>query len=243
MEKNLNQKVVLSALYAGLLMASHVMAAECGQAKLVEAGSTNVSVSKNTCTDNSQISLGSVLELSSGSRMWLKFNPSARGETFQLICQNKSSGAVKVNVTSTTDPWVKPEGIKSCEKWKNNKLSCESNSGEKNSFFCALAKAKVDTSDAASKMAMTTSVKMRGVLPIPAVTVSADDIIASIKPEIELCKTLYNVTDQVEMSWTVSSGKIQDLNVSNPNSDLVSCMGDAAKQTNLNQDISIKYSF
>jgi hypothetical protein len=246
MSKKSNQNLILSAVHAGLLIsglfAGDVIAAECGQAKLVEAGSSSVNVTKNTCSEQSRIGLGSVLELSSGSRMWLKFDPSATGETFQLICQNKAADTVKVNVASTTDPWIKPEGVKNCDKWKNNKLSCESNSGESHSFFCAIAKAKVESSDTVPKM--TTSVKMRAVnvfsVPVP---VSAEDVIKNIKPEIELCKNLYNVSEKVGMGWTVSLGKIQDLTIDSNNSDFVACVEAAVKQANADQDLSIKYSF
>jgi hypothetical protein len=88
---------------------------------------------------------------------------------------------------------------------------------------------------------MTTSVKMRGIT-IPTI-VPVDEVIKSIKPEIELCKSLYNVTEKVDMSWTVSLGIIKDLSVNNENKDFVACVEGVAKQANANQDISVKYSF
>lgn len=243
MSKKLNQRMALSAVNAGLLLsslvASVVVAAECGQAKLVEAGSAGVNITKNLCQDPSRITLGSVLELTSGSRMWLKFDPSATGETFQLICQNKSAETIKIDIAGTTKPWINPQGLKNCEHWKNNKFSCEGSSGEKNSFFCAVASAKPERAGSAPEV--TTSVKMRRI-PLP-VIVPVEDIIKSIKPEIELCKSLYNVSEKVEMSWTISVGIIKDLNVNSENKDLISCVEDVVKQANANQDLSIKYSF
>lgn len=230
--------VVNIGLLISSLVASDLMAATCGQAKLVEAGSAGVNITKNPCQDPTRIPLGSVLELSSGSRMWLKFDPSAAGETSQLICQNKSSETVKVNVASATTPWIKPQGLKNCEQWKDNKLSCEGSGGEKNSFFCAIAIAKAERSSTVPEP--TTSVKMRSPFPV---IVPVEDIIKSIKPEIELCKSLYNVSEKVEMSWTVSVGKIQDLMVNSENKDLVDCVEDVVKQANAAQDLSIKYSF
>jgi hypothetical protein len=259
MNSKINQHRILSALKMGLLVsslvASTVMAAECGQAKLVEAGSAGVNVLKNTCQQQSRITLGTVLELPSGSRMWLKFDPSTTGESFQLICQNKSAGIVTVNITSNTAPWIKAEGLQNCEQWKANKLSCDGSNGEKSSFFCASASAKPAPSDtrevrpelttsvtsSKAKPEMTTSVKMRGIT-IPTI-VPVDEVIKSIKPEIELCKSLYNVTEKVDMSWTVSLGIIKDLSVNNENKDFVACVEGVAKQANANQDISVKYSF
>lgn len=243
MSSKFNQRIVLLALNMGLvlssLVAADVMAAGC-QAKLVEAGSTGVSVSKNTCQEQSKITLGSVLELSPGSRMWLKFDPNPTGESFQLICQNRSASAITVSVAGTAAPWIKPQGVKNCEQWKNSKLLCDSSSGEKSSFFCAIASAKPEK--AKNPMEVTTSVKMRGLFPLPTVTV--DEVIKNIQPDIELCKNLYNVSEKTEMSWTVVSlGIIKDLKVSSDNQDFIACVEGVVKQANSNQDISVKHSF
>jgi hypothetical protein len=244
MSKTFSQSLVRSAVKNSLLISSFLLAgtafADCGQAKLVEAGSHSVSVTKNDCADSSRISSGATLELAPGSRMWLKFDPAANGETVQLICQNKTADAVHVNFSGAAEPWIKADGVKECSKWSNNKLSCESQSGEKNSFFCAVAKAKPEA-PASSAPKMTTSVKMRG-FGIP-VTLSADDVIKDIQPEIELCKSLYNVTDKVEMGWTVSVGKIQDLNIQSDNRDFVGCVEEVVKAANADQDLSIKHAF
>lgn len=256
MINKVNRSMASVAVNAGLLLSSlvvgNVSAAECGQAKLVEAGSSGVAVTKNSCQEPLRITLGSVLELSSNSRMWLKFDPSSKGELVQLICQNKSSEAIKVDVTSTNTPWIKPQGLKDCEPWKNNKLSCVGSGGEKNSFFCAVASAKSERSgtgpDRTTSVTMkeaqpelTTSVKMRSItLPV---AVPVEDIIKTMKPDIELCKSLYSVSEKLDMSWTISVGKIQDLSVNSENKDLVDCVEDVVKQANANQDLSIKHAF
>lgn len=245
MSKKFNQRSILLALNIGLVLsgfaASNVMAAGCGQAKLIEAGSSGVNVSNNSCQDQpSRIALGSMLELSPGSRVWLKFDPNPTGESFQLICQNRSAAAININVAGTASPWIKPQGLKSCSKWKNNKLVCEDASGDKSSFFCAIASAKAEKTK--NPMEVTTSVKMRGLFPLPP-TVSAEDVIKGIQPDIELCKNLYGVSDKVEMSWTVSVGIIKDLAVNSDNKDLVACVEGVVKQANSNQDVTVKHSF
>lgn len=256
MNNKTNQYQALLAINAGILIsyliASPVIAAECGQAKLIEAGSVGVNVTKNTCQESSRLEVGSILELSSGSRMWLKFDPNAKGEVFQLICQNKSAGIVDVNFTGAAMPWIKPQNLKNCDSWKANKFSCESQDGEKNSFFCAVAGTKLDNLNTTPerttslKMAstttpeITTSVKMRSLFPA---AIPVDDIIKNIKPDIELCKSLYQVSGKLEMSWTVSLGIIKDLSVNSENKDLVACVEGVAKQANANQNITIKYAF
>lgn len=243
MNNKFNKRIVLLALNIGLIAGSFAtgsaIAAGCGQAKLVEAGSSGISVSKNSCQEQSRVNLGSVLELSPGSRMWLKFDPNPTGESFQLICQNRSTAAINVSVASTASPWIKPQGLKNCDQWKNNKLVCEDANGEKTSFFCAIASAKPEKSK--NPMEVTTSVKMRGI-PMPAV-VPVEDVIKSIKPDIELCKNLYNVSEKAEMSWTVSFGIIKDLSVSSDNKDFIACVEGVVKQANSNQDVTVKHSF
>lgn len=243
MNSKTNQHCILWVAKAGLLLSSlfvaNVMAAECGQATLVEAGSAGTNVAKSTCEEKSRLASGSVVELAAGGRMWLKFDPTAKGESFQLICQNKSTAAVNVNVTGAGAPWIVPQGVKNCAKWTKNKLSCDANEGEKNSFFCALASAKIERSSAAPEV--TTSVKMRKIL-LP-VAVPVEEIINNIKPEIQLCKALYNVTEKVDMSWSISFGIIKDLSVNSQNADFIACVESVVKQANAMQDVSVKYSF
>jgi hypothetical protein len=241
MRNKTNQRIALATLSVGVLLSSlaanNVVAAECGQAKLIEAGSVGVNVTNNPCQSKSRLNLGSTVEMPSGARMWLKFDP-VGGEGFQLICQNKSANPVSVNLASTNTPWIKPQGLKNCDKWTANKLSCDSSEGEKNSFFCAIASTKPKHSNAAPEV--TTSIKMRSILPP---TVPIEDIIKDIKPEIELCKNLYNVSEKLSMSWTVSLGIIKDLSVNSQNPDLVACVEGVIKQANAKQDLTVNYSF
>ncbi|CAK0756025.1 conserved exported hypothetical protein [Gammaproteobacteria bacterium] len=242
MSKKMNQHKSLFAFKVGLLIgnlvASQVMAAECGQAKLIEAASVGVSVINNTCQEPSKLAIGSVLALSSGSRVWLKFDPNSKGEGSQLICQNKSLWVVNVNLAGTSSPWIKPQGLKNCELWKNNKLNCESQEGKKNGFFCAIANTKQE--NLSSTPEMTTSPKMRNLFQAAS---SAEDIIKKIKPDIELCKNLYNVSEKIEMSWTATIGMINNFTINSDNKDLIACVEGVVKQEHANKNISINYSF
>jgi hypothetical protein len=173
--------------------------------------------------------------------MWLKFDTNAKGESFQLICQNKSADKVSVNISSTVTPWIKPQGLQSCEAWKSNKLTCNSSSGEKNSFFCAIASAKLEKMAAVPEA--TTSVKMRSLNNLFPAPVYVDNIVETIKPDILLCKKLYDVTELVDMSWKITSGDITDLTVNSTNKDLVDCVESVVKQANLQKDDFVHYSF
>jgi hypothetical protein len=245
MSSKMNQRITY-LMNIGLLISSFTAydvaaSTECGQAKLVQAGSTGVNVMNNTCAESSRITLGSTLELSAGSRMWLKFDTNAKGESFQLICQNKSADKVSVNISSTVTPWIKPQGLQNCETWKSNKLSCNSSSGEKNSFFCAIASAKLEKVAAVPEA--TTSVKMRGIPGLPSPIIYVDNIVETIEPDILLCKKLYDVTEPLEMSWKIASGDITDLTVNSTHKDLVDCVEGVVKQANLQKDDFVHHSF
>lgn len=229
------------ALVINALLITPTLAAEteCGQVQLLEAGSVGVTINNSSCEEKSRITVGSTVALTTGSRMWLKFDPNTTGESFQLICQNKSANEVNLEIAGNTAPWIVPKDLKNCSAWNNNKLSCEDNNGAKNSFFCAIAGDK--TLRLASAPEQTTSVKLRSISPK---LISVDDIVKDINAEIQLCKDLYGVSSKLEMSWTISSSDmIKDLRVDSNNKDLVSCVESVAKQANANQELTIKHAF
>ena len=73
--------------------------------------------------------------------------------------------------------------------------------------------------------------------------VPVEEIIENLKPDIELCKNLYDITEKIEMNWTVSVGVIKNFNVNSQNQDFIACAEGVVKQANANQDISVQYSF
>jgi hypothetical protein len=236
MFNSFNQSVRLATVLGLLMAATTAMAntEECGQAKLVESGSVGTNVSKSGCDDKSRLAVGSVVELAAGSRMWIKFDSSTKGETTQLICQNKLPETVNVSITNTAAPWIMAQGLKQCDKWAHNRLSCEGNS-----FFCAVAVSRPTL--AGGGPTQTTSTKVRGFFNKP---VAPEDVIKEITPNIELCKHLYNVSGKLDMSWTMSNmDMIKDLKINSDNPDLVNCVEGVVKQLNASQELSINYAF
>lgn len=224
--QNMTSAFIKLGLLISTLMAGNAIAAECTSLKLTAARNAGVTISDNACKDESKIAIGTKLHVSAGSRLWIKSTDKS-GATSQVICQNRSTDAVDVTINSASLPWIKPEGLDKCGSWVSNKLSCDSNDGQKNGFFCALASSKPLMVASAPKP--TTSFKMRSTLSLLKGR-KVEDIIEDIKPEIELCKNLYDVNTPIKVSWVVSKlGSVEELTLDNDNSDLSACVASVLK--------------
>ena len=168
-------------LISGLIVKS-AFAVECTSLQLSTARNSGVTVSNNSCKIKSKIALGTILQVSTGSRLWLKSVSDENGATFQVICQNRTGKTVDVSVDSSSLPWIKPQGLVNCGQWVSNKLSCENQSGQKNSFFCALAVSKPMKESLIPKPTTSTSFRMRS-LPT-SIDRDVKEIIEAIKPDV-----------------------------------------------------------
>lgn len=214
--------LLLSALISG-----NAIAEECTSLKLISARNAGVTMTDNACKEQSKIAVGTNLQVSAGSRLWIKSAPEQNGVTSQVICQNRSSDTINVTINSDALPWIKPQGLNNCGEWVANKLSCDSNDGQKNGFFCALASSKPLMVASAPKP--TTSFKMRSTFSLLKGR-NVEEIIKDIKPEVELCKNLYGITSSIKVSWDVSKlGTVEKLSVDNDNTELAACIGSVLK--------------
>ena len=216
---NPKQKLGLTAGLMALLSAFPTMASNCIPLTLIDSRNDGVTVSKNSCQENQQLATGSKLQIASGSRLWLQFDA---GDNFeltdaQIICQNKTDASLTINISSANLPWLSLKNKNyQCKQWANNRMSCDSNKGAKNSFFCAIAETKQANSPKAIKLG--TSVTMRA-------TGTADKIIHNVKSEVNLCKNLYHLEKNVTLSWTVlASGAIKNLQIDNKVANFRQCV-------------------
>jgi len=205
-------------LCLGILTITSVVAAECVPLKLIDSRNAGVTVTGNSCDKKTELAVGSNLELATGSRLWMQFDSGDDLDLIdaQIICQNKSGVAVKMNVNANS-PWVdlEKQGFQ-CKDWNNNRMSCDSTDAGQNSFFCALAEAK--QANARTSIALSTSVTMRGFGV-------GQKIINSVKDEIGLCKNLYGVSEPLSVGWTVlSSGAIIDFEIETKQENLINCV-------------------
>lgn len=225
--RNIKSVFLKTTLLMTALFAGSVTAAECTSLRLIATRNAGVSVNDNACKEDLKIAVGTQLDVSAGSRLWLKSAPDENGITSQLICQNRGSDTVKVSINSASLPWIKAENLNNCGEWVANKLSCESNDGQKNSFFCALATSKPMIVDVMPKP--TTSFKMRSTVPLFKGR-KVEDIIKDITPEVELCKDLYDINSPIKVTWMVSKlGQVEELNLDNDNEELTACVASVLK--------------
>lgn len=210
-------------LLISMLIINNAFAVECTSLQLISARNSGVTVRNNPCKAESKIALGTILKVSTGSRLWLKSVSSENGAIFQVICQNRTGQTVNVAVDSASLPWIKPQGLKNCGQWVSNKLSCDNKEGQKNRFFCAVAVSKPMIERSTPKPTTSTSFRMRSLFTPKGRAVK--EIIKAIKPDVELCKNLYDVRSKIKVMWTVSKlGKVKTVNLNIYNTELKGCI-------------------
>lgn len=217
--KNIKRILILSLSSFLFLSSTTTNASECGILQLQNNRSSGVTVKGNDCSNPSAISSGSIFELSSKGRLWLKSNPTeASNSNFQLICQNKTKSSIQLEFSDTQSPWLNQSTLNNCSGWANNKLTCDGNNGEKKGLYCVLSIAK-STNKKSTQVERTTSVKMRSLISYvntenPANDITKQEILATIIPELKLCKDLNQYTMDAEISWNVEpSTAKQNINI------------------------------
>jgi len=216
-----------------------VDASGCGVVHYLENKSNGVEVTANTCRSNDGIAVGSVFHLMPGARLWVKsLLTNSTEKSFQAICQNRSANAITIGVDSTDIPWIRPRQLSHCSDWSDNKMSCDSITGEQQALFCVLAAIEPARSMAASEVERTTSVTLRG-LPLqktPEIAGAAqsttefetDRLLAAMRPETELCRSLYQTDYPVKIDWTLdTNGRVTDIKTSGDSPDKEKVMNDA----------------
>lgn len=206
---NKNTEIIskVSVAFVLMLSAIDIQASECGVIQFISAKSSGVVIQNNQCADKKGVSQGTDFVLNSGARLWLKAS-SNEGSTsnYQVICQNKSStDPIKMNVSSKSLPWINPKSLDNCTGWVSNKLACDDAQGNRNQLFCMIAEIKEPNFNGSKKFERTTSVKMRGIeMGAVASQVDVKQVIAAIKPEIEICRSLYEVRKPINVKWLVT---------------------------------------
>lgn len=210
---------------------TNAYAAECGIMVFLKNKSRGVNVSENSCISADEIALGTVFELTSGGRLWLKSQSAADTDSdFQVICQSRSMSPIQVSVSNIFLPWINPKGLKNCTSWVNHHMSCDDVSGNKNSFFCAIALIQRPDFNSPKEIERTTSIKLRKL----GKNVTIDQLTKAMDQEAGLCRSLYQSGQQVEIGWTIdmsgSAKNIQLKSFKNPaDKQFVDCVMDVVK--------------
>lgn len=212
-----------------------VNASECGIMLYQKDKSRGVDVLDNSCQSANEIALGTVFELISGGRLWLKSLSAPDSDSdFQVICQSRSASSIQVSVSNIFLPWINPKGLKNCSSWVDHHMSCDDVNGSKNSFFCAIALIKRPEFDSAKDIQRTTSIKLRNIKQLKSGAVSVEEVLESMNQETRLCRNLYKADQPVKVSWIINkTGTAKNIELkSNKNSDgrqFVDCVLDVVK--------------
>ncbi|BCG64783.1 MAG: hypothetical protein methR_P2575 [Methyloprofundus sp.] len=221
---------VPAILTLGLLLnCTAAVAIDCSTVQYLKNKSPGTQILSNGCIGMQTLSVGSELELAAGARLWLKSVYNATTNQ-QLICQNRSSIPVRINIENLANPWIKVANIENCQQWVNNRLNCSIADGQK--FFCVSSIIKRPTYSS-SKPERTTSVQMRAIAigkpeNIAKAETYIDIAVLNMQPEINLCRNLLNSQAPVELIWNVKlTGEVDDVSIlSEGNYELSSCIRD-----------------
>jgi hypothetical protein len=248
---------VAGALLSVPFLSVDVFAAASGCVALTmqKDRSPGASILSNDCYELSNLSLGSVMQMNGGARLWLKSNSAAQTDSsFQIICQNKSSDLLQIEVSSAFIPWIKPKNIAHCNDWVGDRLTCnDANSGSP-ILYCAIAMIK--NLSVNNDIERKTSVTMRGIdaqgdlKPLDqSESQQLEKIIDFIKPEIDLCRKVFQTDQAVSITWTISTNG-QVLNAygheERGENHFAGCALEAVEHFNFpsfSKDIQISYTF
>lgn len=231
-----------------------LLAAECGVLKLQKNRSQGANIVKNSCVNTDELSVEAILQIQAGARLWLESESSLQDSgNFQIICQNKSSEPFRIKVNSAILPWISSDGTAQCNSWVNDRLECNGLDTEKKALFCAIAQIKKPP--VAQTMERKTSITMRGLnkdKPLSDTEDAQVDInqwVSYIKPEIDLCRKLFQTLQPITLSWKIkASGEVTGTTIKEPGIDnqLADCAIEVIENFSFplfNKDTQITFSF
>ena len=219
-------------------LAGPVQAGSCIALTVQKDRSPGATVVANECRDDENLALGSVVQMNGGARLWLKSQAEARSDSnFQVICQNKSIDQLQIEVVSPFLPWIKPKNVDQCGSWAGDRLSCNDAVSGMPILFCAIARIRNLEYD--NVIQRKTSVTMRGVVgQSGALSAGAGEsadlekIIDSLRPEVDLCKKVFQSQAAIALSWTIGvDGRVHDAEAQGGRSTdaLISCALDVVR--------------
>lgn len=190
---------------------SSAVARGCVALTIQQDRSPGASIIQNDCDDLSSLSLGAMLQMNGGARLWLKsISDKQLNSGFQIICQNKSLSPLQIEVSSSFIPWIKPKNLAQCNNWEGDRLICNQSSNGNPVLYCAIAKIK--NLDVAHVIQRKTSVTMRGIYgqgglqPLDkSESEKLEKSIEFIKSEVDLCRKVFQTAMSIHIAWTISA--------------------------------------
>lgn len=253
----LTRKIIYSTLSVSMLLGlsaeiTIVHADECGVLKLQINRSPGATVTHNACSEAPFLAIDAIVLLQAGSRVWLESVAASNPEKTQIICQNKSTRAIEIKINSDVSPYINPEGLTQCTQWTNSRLECHDSNN--NDLFCASAQIK--KLPAVTALQQKTSISMRGFKSLHHKALTSKDPqqelnqwITYLKPEIDLCRKTYQVTQPITLSWKIkSSGQVTEMTLKESITDkqFADCAIDVIQNSDFptfDHDTQVSFSF
>lgn len=211
-----------------------VEASGCGVLKIQKNRSTGATILNNQCGNGNELSLQSIIQIQGNARVWLE-SISQETENYWVICQNRSTMPVNINVISSLSPWIRPGGDNQCAQWTNQRLECRETNTQLESLLCAVSQIKKLPNN--EVMQRTSSLTIRGLtrshLDREIVVSEGDSEVIrwkmGIQPGIELCRKVFDTHDPLTVSWVINKlGESTDIQVlgDTTNPQLVECIAE-----------------
>lgn len=190
------------SFWALMSVNASLWAADCGVLHFQKNRSSKTNVHLNQCPSDTDLSLGTELELGVDARVWLEsFKTNASDNNMQIMCQNKSSSPVKIKIAKPYLTWIEPLGFDQCNTWMNKKLTCLTTDA-KIGLKCAItARSQIADKRQDNEGG---AVIVRGFKKLKLISNSA-----IIEPDIQLCREILNINTPFALTATLkASGEV-----------------------------------
>ncbi|KXJ40108.1 MAG: hypothetical protein AXA67_13825 [Methylothermaceae bacteria B42] len=210
-----------------------VVAGPCSGIRLESGKSQGVVILADLCTEADELSLGAVLQIPPGSRVWLKAPASGEEQGYyQMVCQNRhSTTAIKMRLQYSQLPWIDLKSLGICRPWDGKRLMCDSRQGEKNAFVCVASLIRIPLWE--KTPALGTSLVLRS--PLDQSDTSEEGypetkVLAALQAEARMCREIYGSSEPAHWQWTVTpEGKAREISSASSHSnssELMACVQD-----------------
>jgi hypothetical protein len=185
-----------------VLLSSRGLAADCPILQLQQNRSLGAAITHNKCSSANDLALESVIELQAGTRIWLEsVDKLKNGESFQVICLNKSSVAQKLKITRADLPWLSSLNPQDCAAWSANRLVCKHPDKQHEILLCAIT--PKHSPGNIRTVQSKTSVTVRGIGKLRQAQEPQNSLAGFVTPGINLCRKLLNNTQTITLNWTI----------------------------------------
>lgn len=244
-----------SAIFGCGLIPFSAKGGECSVLEFLQEKSQMSDMLINPCLSEHSAGVGAVFQLHPGGRLWLKTQTVSESSThYQLICRNKSAKASKISVTGFAFPWIQAGGFTTCNQWIENKMECKNADNSQDILYCAIA--ATTRPEPLQGVQRNTSLTMRSVgldvnshgTPQP-VSNTVDQLAASIKPEIDLCRHAYQNRESLHIQWVIkAAGGVSQPSLKEPvvDNEFAACVFDIVRNfqfPSLAEDLPFSYRF